>query len=126
MIKNILLDLDGVCADFFSAALDRLNHATGKSITYDKYMEYPCYEMESKFGLTRDEFWSIIDRGRFWQDLKPFYWTKDLYRMLSSIAPVTIASSPSPWLECVPQKLLWVKDYLGLQKNLVYLGRENI
>jgi len=122
MIRNILLDLDGVCADFFTPALNRLNHNSGKNISPEEYIESGLFDMAKMFGISKEDFWKQIDFGRFWIDLPAFPWHKDLFELLSGVAPITIASSPSPWIQCVPQKLLWIKEHLGLTEESCMFG----
>lgn len=114
--------MDGVTADFFSAAIKRLNFYTGKDFKHKDFLDTPNYLMEEKYGLTRDKFWHAIDQNYFWLDLEPFYWSKDLLEMLQSIAPVTISSTPSPWNQCVSQKLDWVRRNLKLTEEDCMFG----
>jgi len=114
MIKNIYLDMDSVLADFFSAALSKLNkkYRKDKPITVPEYIEYGKFDMAALFGITKVEFWQTVEGGDqyFWDSLPVYPWSKALYDFLNRFAPVTILSSPSDGSNCVWGKVKWLKE----------------
>ena len=112
--KTVLLDMDGVVADFVSAACRlfgknpeaehaRLNPDTG-------------WDFFDAWGLTASDFWQQIDLAgeSFWTGIKPESWAIDLYDRLSSLAPVYFCSSaaltPSAW----SGKIKWLRAFVGI------------
>ena len=91
--EHIFLDLDGVLADFVTAAA----HLHGRP---DILSAWPLgtWDMHTALGMSSGAFWGAIDKAGcdFWAGLEPFPWTFELFDRLRNIAPVTIASSPSP------------------------------
>lgn len=117
MIKNLYLDLDGCVADFFSAALHKLNrkYRKDKPITISEYTEYGEFDMAALFGITNAEFWQCVEGHDqyFWDNLPTYPWSKSLYDFLSRFAPVTILSSPSDGSNCVWGKVKWLKEKIN-------------
>lgn len=123
MIKEILLDCDGVLADFLTPCLGRLNKSLGKNVSMEEYPSFNTFAIDSVFGITQDEMWPIIEEGdSFWCNLEPLPWAKTLYDYCSKIARVTICTSPSRKSLCASQKLDWLNKHLGLGINDVMIG----
>jgi 5'-nucleotidase len=121
---NILLDMDGVLADFFSGALEALNRDFNKKITIEKYaIEFGQWGTYDYYGITQEQFWeSIHSTPDFWYNLKPMPWAKSLYDMLSEIGDVTILTTPSLDPSCAMQKLQWLDNYLSIKSDKVLMG----
>lgn len=122
MIKNILLDMDGVISDFLTPALEKLNAWYNKNITVEEYAKVGVFDIEQVYGISSRDFWITVETADFWSSLKPLPWAKDLYQKLNKIAPVTIASSPSKNPVCALQKTAWIKEHLGLENTNLMLG----
>lgn len=122
MIKNILLDLDGVLSDFLSSALRLLNKRFDRTITHEEYATHGIFDIEKVYGISSKDFWDTIETKDFWISLEPMPWAKELYEKLNNIAPVTIASSPSANPFCAADKAIWVKKHLGLKNSNLMLG----
>ena len=106
MIDLILLDMDGVVADFVGAAL----RAHGLPET----THVAQWEMERTIGCTLDEFWRAIDAlPDFWRSLRPYDRAREWVDELREIAPVVIASTPSRNPACAGQKVEWLYRHLG-------------
>ena len=109
-MRHIFVDLDGVLADFVSAALT----LHGRSDLLDSW---PAGErdMAKGLGISSSKFWAEIDRAgaEFWASLEPYPWTFDFLDQLQSIAPITIATSPSNDPGCLAGKLQWMQRHLG-------------
>lgn len=108
MIKHILLDQDGVLADFHSAAL----RAHGRA---DLSPVWPKGEwaMERPLGITPKQFWAPIDNYQFWMNhVVPYPGAADFYQNLGMFADVVICTSPSESSDCVKAKLDWLREYI--------------
>jgi 5'(3')-deoxyribonucleotidase len=117
-INNILLDMDGVLADFFSAALHKLNlkFRPKNPVEMSEYRQTGSFDMAKFFGITKDQFWQCVeDTNYFWDNIPAYPWAKQLYEFLSEFAPVTIASNPSHGVSCVYGKVNWLK--YNIDKN---------
>ncbi len=106
--------MDSVLADFFSAALYKLNkkYRPDNPIPVSEYIEYGKFDMAALFGITNTEFWQCVEGHDqyFWDNLPTYSWSKSLYDFLSRFAPVTIASSPSDGAYCIWGKTKWLKE----------------
>lgn len=125
MIKNILLDMDCVLADFFSSALHQLNKKYSKDnpITEKQYRKYGKFDMAALFGISKEEFWATIDSNQyFWINICPFPWANALVRFLNEFAPVTIASSPHTSRACIADKVEWLDKKLGIKGDQCMFG----
>ena len=119
---QILLDLDGVCADFYGQAFWLMQKHTGR---FDL-----CHadaggdsSLEKTFGIDKQTFWEVIEaEAGFWLNLEPFPWARDMVTWLSRYGDVTIASSPSRDPRCHSQKIEWVVRHLGMCPDDVMLG----
>lgn len=123
---HYLLDMDGVIADFLSAAIRELNKAYGKNITLEQYArEFGQGGIYDYYGITVAEFWQPInDCPNFWSELLPFPWTGRLYNDLRAIGDVTIVTAPSHDPECSKQKLIWLNEHLDVKPTDVFLGHK--
>lgn len=124
MRQQILLDMDGVLVDFLSGALIELNRAYNKDWTIETYAEkfgqWGTYDL---YGITVKEFWDTIHSNPyFWIDLKPMPWYKELYDLLSELGDVTILTTPSLDPACAMQKLQWLRKYLDIGSDAVFMG----
>ena len=104
MIKLILLDMDGVCADFVGAAAWRYGRDP-KVTTWN----FP----EVEWGLTQKDFWSGLQDFEFWSGLGQFHYFPAFYRALKTLAPVKFCSSPSQAPQSLAGKLAWLQDRFG-------------
>jgi len=109
---QILLDMDGVLADFFNSALLACRNANLTELTSAEYQETVAeFNMAAAFDISQERFWSTIDVGSFWESLNVMPGALDLYDTLAVRYRVTIASSPSLNPECIPQKIRWLKKH---------------
>lgn len=124
MQNNFLLDMDGVLSDFTSAALHLLNQELHHNITLEEYVDSQLgWSIQEAYGISVSRFWSIINNENdFWLRLEPFPWCKELIKFLREIGDITIVTTPSLDPECAKQKLQWLKIFLDIQSNDVFLG----
>ena len=122
--KQILLDQDGVLADFLSGAIKVLNRAYGRDITLEQYSkEFGKWGTYDYYGITVEQFWKPIDdEHNFWMDLPPMPWATKLYTALAAVGDVTIVTMPGADPDCGRQKLQWLDYHLGIKHTEVFLG----
>lgn len=118
MISHILLDMDGVLADFFTGTLRYF----GRPDLADHWPPGE-WEMTNVLGVSVNEFWSRIDAGGadFWDDLPVFPWAHELVDLVDGTAPFTISTSPSLSPACHVGKLRWLYRFFGKKvKNYMF------
>lgn len=115
MEKTILLDMDGVLADFVNAAFE----AHGREFNPDACMGY---NLLNEFSMTKEDFWAPIDNYEFWRGLEPYPWSVGLLRQLSEIAPVVLVTTPSKSSDCLKAKREWVEDHLPPMYRDIVMG----
>ena len=122
-ITHVLLDMDGVLADFFGAAIPKLNARTGKDFTVETYPK-GLYAMEEAYGITARDFWGIIDTPGFWFDMQPMPHARGLLDFLIGEHgfEVFISSSPSMSAHCVHEKRKWLDRHLKFPASKCMFG----
>jgi 5'(3')-deoxyribonucleotidase len=105
---NILLDMDGVLADFHRAAL--LEHE--KLHLLDNWPKGE-WNIPKVLGISDNEFWQVIDANiDFWLGIKPLPWVRELYDLCCEFGNVTISTSPSLNSTCASHKIIWLREEL--------------
>lgn len=120
MPPNILLDMDGVLANFVYAACA----AHGRPYQPETLGQY---NIAKQWGITAEEFWAPLSGEAFWGNLDPYPWANDLHKALMAIAPVTVCSAPSLDPFCTTGKLLWLKKHLGVGvPNVIFANKKDL
>jgi 5'(3')-deoxyribonucleotidase len=121
---NILLDMDGVLADFITSAVRVFNKNLGTNVTMEQYAtEFGQWGLNEPFNITVNKAWEFISKEEnFWIDIKPYPWAKELYEWLKTIGDVTIITSPSLHEDCATQKMIWLKKHLEINTSDVFIG----
>lgn len=102
MVDCILLDMDGVIANFVEGAIE----AAGLPMTHGQASKWNFH----RDHMSEDEFYqSIADRPSFWLDLLPYSWAKELVEMCREVAPVVFCSAPVTDPKCASQKIEWLR-----------------
>lgn len=122
---NLLLDVDGVLADFMSGALKELNRKFNRSVTIEEYAKWGQWGTYDYYGITVEQFWGAIEENpSFWMNLEPYPWTYDLYKHLKSLGDVTILTAPSNDPDCSKQKYAWLSYHLGIGAKDIMMGHK--
>lgn len=109
----IILDLDGVLANFVQGAID----THGLPITHEQVKEYNFWDA---FDLTNEEFWRAIEGVEFWENLKPYPWAYELVAM--SGKDVLFSTSPTLDPYSVAGKLKWLNTHFGVSTHQCMIG----
>lgn len=101
-IAHILIDLDGVLADFVTAALDVQGLP---NVVVDRWEMHECC------GLTASDFWGTIDRQgyEFWANIDPYPWKDELLALLPTT--FTVSTTPSRHPNCAAGKTAWMHQH---------------
>src|SRR5690606_36854497 len=109
----IVLDCDGVLADFVGGVIRLLN------LDRDAVMEkWPKgeYDVAKMVGLSETEFWLKVEDGGepFWYGLDALPWMHGLYEASRKLAcQVVVATSPSLDPSCAAGKTHWLQQHFG-------------
>ena len=127
-----LLDLDGVCADFYSGAA-RLAGVPSIA-TAENRRKGPSIRCSYDLGKTLGAgIWGNIriEGARFWSNLEPLPWLDELVDIVEGRSEeVYVCSSPGGQLAggSVPGKMEWCRKHLpGIpQRNLIFTGHKHL
>jgi hypothetical protein len=112
---EIYLDMDGVCVDFVTAAIEA--HGFDAHTILEKWdKEYAGEFVPHKvLGLEADTFWDhLASLGEpFWIDLRPYAWFEELLAALKTYGHVVFLSAPAWAPCCVSGKLTWLQSRFG-------------
>lgn len=119
--RTILLDMDGVLVDFFTAALrvHGMEHLAEN---------WPAgeWDMAKVMGITNGEFQAKINATpRFWATLPDHCWKTDLIQMCGEKCAEMAIVSDHWWArnsECAKQKVDWLQAEFGLNFRNYFLG----
>jgi len=110
----ILLDIDGVLADFVSSSLKLFNRED---------LEIDRWDFYEQLGISSQDFWSHIDKQgfQFWRDVPKthfadkFIWTLRKHGLLEN---TILCSSPSLSSSSAKGKLEWIqKNYSDFSRR---------
>lgn len=117
-IERIFLDVDGVLADFASAAV----RACGFPDLVPSHWHF--YE---DMGLTAEEMWERIHADPlFWENLPEYEWYEELVDMCMDIAPVTIVTHPADHPDSWAGKYLWLKERAWTHEDIVFTSQKHL
>lgn len=120
-MPRIYLDLDGVIADFHSAACK----VHGWSVEDPRVHRYNFFE---EMGLNEDEFWKPLDNYDFWMGIPEYRWNEDFVDGLNAIAELTFCSTPSRSSDAHKAKIDWIrsKPWYGGEEILLMANKERL
>ena len=103
---HILLDVDGVLADFCGGVADLFDVDVSRLTRWGLWDDIGC---------TREEFDQRMSAcGReWWGNLRPYPWAHELFDCCRQIAPVTLFTTPWDSVGCCDGKKDWIRTHLG-------------
>ena len=113
---EIYLDMDGVCTDFITPAIEA--HGLEPGATLDRWArEHPgeFYPFDV-LDMEPDTFWGpLADLGEaFWVGLKAYEWFDEMFARLNRLGHVVFLTSPTQAPASVSGKLRWLQDRYGM------------
>lgn len=109
----ILLDMDGVVADFFNAAL-RWHGGTPLKSTWPRNQ----WDMASVLGISEKEFNEPLLTSEFWDDIRPYPGAQDFVSTLCDNDVVQILTvSTGDHRVCSAAKIEWCRYWLGVEQH---------
>lgn len=115
----ILLDMDGVLADFVTRSVE----VAKLPISSDLVSEWNYF----KKYMSSSEFWQCIDNYEgFWENLDPHPWAYELVSLCKSFGSVYYASAPALHHNCCEGKIKWLRkhNFMSSKKNEFMFGPE--
>lgn len=124
----VLLDMDGVIADFNVAALIAFGFTESEAKKRVENWTPGVWSVEDEIGREKGELWKVIaNNKRFWEDIPIYNYTKKFIKELKSNHDVYICTSPSPHHDCPTGKLKWLSNHnLGLSRNVVITKHKHL
>jgi 5'(3')-deoxyribonucleotidase len=111
-MKRILLDIDGVCADWTGAVQKLMGK---EDVVLDPWPNPGDDEIDDALGVTDDEVWEAIDAlgAKWWANLKPYPWFLDLFHMCREHSQCIYLTTPGHDPNSLAGKLEWMKRWHG-------------
>jgi 5'(3')-deoxyribonucleotidase len=109
-VKEILLDVDGVLADFFNAAILAHIDAVHK-LPQGTVYERGNWDMAKSLRISDKEFWARIDNYNFWSNVPVYEGAKEFVRALRRKASVNFCTISSENPECARAKIEWLRKH---------------
>jgi len=103
---RILLDVDGVLADFYGGAC-RVHGVSRESLPVGQW------EMRHGMGISEAAFWEPLDNYDFWVGLQKYPWADSLVACMKTVADVTFCTTPSVSSDCHKAKMDWIRKHFG-------------
>ncbi len=112
-IVQICLDVDGVLADFVTAAIEL--HGGDVPTIVNEMTTTQQRDITKALDITPTQFWKNINEAghEFWENLEPYPWAMELWYHCTKIASTTLCTSPSLHPTSVYGKVLWIKKHFG-------------
>lgn len=114
-LTTVLLDMDGVCANFLYGALNLFGRP-------DLYSGWPVglWDMTQALGIDSGAFYDGLARAgsQFWADLPPLPWMRFLFDSLLTLGDkygfdVAFCSTPVRHASCAKGKVEWIQRHFG-------------
>ena len=120
MLDTVLIDMDGVLADF-------ARHAFAKFDRLDILDNWPAgkYDLEEILGIPQDEIWEVLDKEgpEFWANLPVLPWATDLCALTRKmVGRFYIATSPSRAPASSMGKVYWMQRFFDPRFRRYMLG----
>lgn len=120
MSYKILLDMDGVLADFYGYAM--------KLHGIETWPAPSKRGVDQLLGISRDEFWNLtygLD-ANFWLNIEPYPYAREFVDLLSKLPLTTlyVLSRPTNHGRCHQHKFEWIKKYFPELTENVMLARD--
>lgn len=117
MLQTIYLDMDGVLVDWVGGVLSSFGRNPFDQLDLNQH------DLFEFFGLPQQVFWNeIASDPAWWAALRPYPWYKELYQLASRYAnEVVICTSPGRCPASPHGKMLWLKEFLGIEGDKVIL-----
>lgn len=128
MKPTLLLDMDGVLANFHGACCTLFGITEEDMLSASPERPHD-YAVEKYIGkvlgreITSEQLWDRIDReGQFWLEIEPYPWAHDLYEFARGLGyDIIISTSPgnAPWNSA--HKISWLRMHLPQHDDMGWM-----
>lgn len=125
MIERILLDVDGLLADFVEGAV-RWHKAFYPNYPHDpeSQTEQTAYDIAGIFGMEQASFWEPLG-FKFWSGLKPTPFMGEVLELLEGRfgqKNICLATSPCDTFGCLEGKKAWILKHVPQYRRRRHFG----
>jgi len=116
-MKHVLLDVDGVLANFIGRVCEVASSITGR---VHKPEDIKQFNFATELGLTPEqkrEAHAFIEQPGFWRNLDPYPDAIEGVRRLQNLRDVEVVIVTSPWNSCrtwLYEREGWLKEHFGI------------
>lgn len=116
-MKHVLLDVDGVLANFIGRVCEIASSITGRA---HKPEDIKQFSFAAELGLTPEqkrEVHGFIEKTGFWRNLEPYPEAIEGVRLLRAMRDVEITIVTSPWNSCrtwLHEREEWLKQHFDI------------
>ncbi len=103
-MKTLLLDVDGVLANFIGGIIQ----THGWPFTHK---EFNCWDYHRTHGYTDEEMWEPTKDGKWWLGLDPYDHAADLLAKLRETHNIIFCTAPNSDATCASQKIQWLEKH---------------
>lgn len=111
----ILLDCDGVLADFVTPALRVVAELGGPTVAHDDLTQYDIGQLLP--AELRAEFWRRVAVPGFCAGLKPYPGALECVFGLREIGDVVCVTSPMDAPHWAHERIYWLKEFFGFDRK---------
>lgn len=123
---HVMLDVDGVLADYTSSVVAWVNAKCDTAYTVKDVTGWDILKALNVPESVQQQFWDEITTAPDWcYNLKPYPWAKTLVQVLGShpnVGELTICTSPMSGKHWAGERLQWLYDYLRIPLTRVVLA----
>ena len=112
----VLLDVDGVLADFVGAYLDALEKVTGRRRERDEIRTWDIVKALDLAPADAEEVARIVGQPDFCYDLKLIEGAAEGVAALRKIADIHVVTAPWPSRHWPGERVDWLLDALGIER----------
>lgn len=113
---RILLDVDGVLADFVQPVLDYAKTLTGRTYTHEDVTQW---DIAAAIGVG-PELWAVTKKPGFCEALAVIPGSQEMVKQLQAIGDVYIATSPTSSLTWAGERATWLRRHFDIpQKKII-------